>query len=129
MKKVKIRSTSGEYVLAIRLPSEYNYNSSPRSRPRDKENNPVVALRENETKSINSRGEMIPSEIKTIEKLSGVSVKMSRNDRDRELISHVIYCSCMRLKEKEALAYLKDKGHNISTGNILQSKERNRKHN
>jgi hypothetical protein len=30
---------------------------------------------------------------------------MHKNDRDRELISHVIYCSCMRLKEKEALSY------------------------
>jgi hypothetical protein len=58
-----------------------------------------------------------------IETLSGASVKLSRNDRDRELIAHVIYCSCMRLKEKEVLTYLKDKGHNIGAATYYRIKK------
>ena len=58
-----------------------------------------------------------------IEILSGASVKLQANDRDRELISHVIYCTCMRLKEKEALTYLKDKGHNIGAATYYRIKK------
>ena len=43
---------------------------------------------------------------------------MSRNDTEKtrsgELISYIIYCLCSRLKEYEALKYLKDKGFSIS---------------
>lgn len=48
---------------------------------------------------------------------------MHKNDRDRELISHVIYCSCMRLKEKEALSYLKDKGCSIGAATYYRVKK------
>ena len=42
---------------------------------------------------------------------------------DRELISHVIYCSCMRLKEKEALSYLTDKGYSIGAATYYRVKK------
>ena len=58
-----------------------------------------------------------------IEILSGASVKLQANDRDRELIAHVIYCSCMRLKEKEALTYLKDKGYSIGAATYYRIKK------
>ena len=56
-----------------------------------------------------------------IETLPGASVKMHKNDR--EIFSHIIYCSCMRLKEKEALAYLKDKGHDIGAATYYRIKK------
>lgn len=56
-----------------------------------------------------------------IEILSGECVKMHRNDR--ELFSLVIYCSCMRLKLKEALRYLKDKGHSIGEATYYRIKK------
>ena len=58
-----------------------------------------------------------------IERLSRRCVKMHRNDRDRELIAHVIYCSCMRLKEKEAISYITDKGFDISTATYYRIKK------
>ncbi len=48
---------------------------------------------------------------------------MHKNDRDRELIAHVIYCSCMRLKEKEALSYLTDKGYGIGAATYYRVKK------
>jgi hypothetical protein len=42
---------------------------------------------------------------------------------DREIISHIIYCSCMRLKEKEALSYLQDKGFDISARTYYRIKK------
>ena len=48
---------------------------------------------------------------------------MHKNDRDRELISHVIYCSCMRLKEREAISYLTDKGYSIGAATYYRVKK------
>lgn len=48
---------------------------------------------------------------------------MHKNDRDRELIAHVIYCSCMRLQEKEALSYLGDKGYSIGAATYYRVKK------
>lgn len=56
-----------------------------------------------------------------IEIISRECVKMHRNDR--ELFSLVIYCSCMRLKLKEALAYLNDKGHSIGEATYYRIKK------
>lgn len=42
---------------------------------------------------------------------------------DRELFSHIIYCTCMRLKQNEVLAYLKDKGHDISAATYYRIKK------
>jgi hypothetical protein len=48
---------------------------------------------------------------------------LQTNERDRELLAHVIYCSCMRLKEKEALSYLSDKGYSIGAATYYRIKK------
>jgi len=40
-----------------------------------------------------------------------------------ELISYIIYCSCLRLKESDALEYLEDKGFNISAATYYRIKK------
>ena len=48
---------------------------------------------------------------------------MYTNDRDPELISHVIYVTCLRLKEAQALEYLEDKGFPISAATYYRVKK------
>jgi len=45
---------------------------------------------------------------------------MHRNDT---IFSYIIYCTCLRLKERDALSYLKDKGFDISHAEYYRLKK------